>query len=435
MNSNSFNLMDIVKALSVVIDMVDEKVMDHHRQVAYVTLRLGRALGLSPEALRDAAMAALLHDVGAFRLSDRLPLLEFETKRTREHCLAGAHLMRNCRPLSHLAGIVEHHHRRFDAADGKTVPEASHLLHLADRIAVAIPQGDLSPNSVHSALRRSRAQSGRMFSPRMVEAFVDVASEEAFWFELVSKRIERSIEEETAGLPPLAIGLDEFRDVSFFICSIVDYRSPFTATHSRGVSACSMQLATELGLAPEENKILELSGLLHDVGKMAVPEEIIEKPGRLVDDEWWCMMQHPFYTRQVLREIRGIGPILEYAANHHVYPGKGSYPFHREKGDLPLGARIVTVADVFTALTEDRPYRVPLPAAEVVKLLRRMASQNKLQKDLAHLVMKRYDVFDDLRRGEQERARREYGALEAALRLDAASRKGAIPMPGTGHNL
>jgi HD-GYP domain-containing protein (c-di-GMP phosphodiesterase class II) len=136
----------------------------------------------------------------------------------------------------------------------------------------------------------------------------------------------------------------------------VDARDPSTATHSEVVSSLAEGIGVQLGLDTETIDNLRLAGLLHDVGKIGLPDAILKKPGALTDEEYEIVKKHPEFGFALLQDL-GIEPIDDWVRHHHErWDGRG-YPDGLEGDDIPLGARIILVADAFEAMTADRPYR------------------------------------------------------------------------------
>jgi len=117
------------------------------------------------------------------------------------------------------------------------------------------------------------------------------------------------------------------------------------------------------GFNEEQLGLIETAAFLHDLGKLAIPSEIIEKRGKLTADEWFIMRSHAYYTHKVLDEIDIFRVINSWASLHQERLNGSGYPFGRKNGESPMGARIITIADIFTALTEDRPYRAGMARA------------------------------------------------------------------------
>lgn len=139
-------------------------------------------------------------------------------------------------------------------------------------------------------------------------------------------------------------------------------------------------------MAEFEVQLMEVAGNVHDLGKLAVPNAILEKPGKLSEEEFQVMKKHTYFTYTILNTIGGLRQLPEWAAFHHErLDGKG-YPFHLSGETLDTGARIVAVADVFTALAEDRPYRKGMDSGKIVDIVRRMVAEDKLDGQVVQVL-------------------------------------------------
>jgi HD-GYP domain-containing protein (c-di-GMP phosphodiesterase class II) len=189
---------------------------------------------------------------------------------------------------------------------------------------------------------------------------------------------------------------------------IVDFKSPFTATHSSGVAQCSMLLAEMAGMSESEVKLIEIAGLLHDLGKLVVPNSILEKPGGLTQSEMAVVKQHTYHTFSILTTIAGLQMIAEWGAYHHErLDGKG-YPFRREAHEINLGARIMAVSDIFTALAEDRPYRKGMEAERIKSILQDQASRGIQDPRIIKLLLENMEEVCKAVTERQEQARHYY---------------------------
>ena len=168
-----------------------------------------------------------------------------------------------------------------------------------------------------------------------------------------------------------------FIDVMRAIAAIIDAKDGYTHRHSERVAQFSVRLARQLGLSTDERAIVELSALLHDVGKIGVPDAILNKPGKLTDEEFSEMKRHPAHGAAILSNIQSqkvlqLLPGVKY--HHEKWDGSG-YPEGLKGEDIPLLGRILAVADFLDALSSDRAYRSATPIAEVVDLVRQMAGR------------------------------------------------------------
>lgn len=149
----------------------------------------------------------------------------------------------------------------------------------------------------------------------------------------------------------------------------VDAKSPWTAGHSERVTKLALQIAQKLGFPPEEMEILHRGGLLHDIGKIGVPADILDKPGKLSDEEYQIICEHPCKGARILEPIHTYRDVIDLVLHHHEhFDGKG-YPDHLAGEDISLSARILAVADVFDALISDRPYRAGMKLDKALQII------------------------------------------------------------------
>ena len=167
---------------------------------------------------------------------------------------------------------------------------------------------------------------------------------------------------------------------------IVDAKSPLTMQHSLGTARLARFLAYKAGLSKEVQDKMEVAGLLHDLGKLRVPNEILEKPGKLNREERSLIERHSFETYKILSGIKGLEDITLWAACHHETPDGQGYPFRLAGEDLTLEMRIIAVSDVFQALAQRRPYRPSLSAAEVLEMLRGFVGQRRLDGAVVEMI-------------------------------------------------
>jgi putative nucleotidyltransferase with HDIG domain len=154
---------------------------------------------------------------------------------------------------------------------------------------------------------------------------------------------------------------------------VVDAKSPFTFAHSTGVAKIAVLIAESMGKDEDSVKLLQRAGLLHDIGKLGVPRAILEKPASLTPMEWSSIHQHPRYTKQILDKIPGFEAIARIASAHHEKLDGSGYPDGLLSSDIPSLVRILTVADIYEALSSARPYRKSLDPDQVLKLMRQDA--------------------------------------------------------------
>ncbi len=407
----SVPLPELVLCVSSAVDLMCREVAEHHKRVAFIATAIGEVMGLEKHRIHDMLVAGLLHDVGAFSLQERLDTLSFET-RAVGHAASGAALLRTFAPFERVAEMVRHHHADWEKGEAvkRHVPYESLILHLADRVAVQMHDAETVLERTRSIKERIHEHSGTMFPPELVDAFMDIGERESFWLDVVSQDIGVVLgakgEHMTMQLDPK--GLLEFGKL---VTRLIDFRSRFTSVHSRGVAACAEALADLSGFSEEDRVLMRMAGYLHDLGKLVVPSEIIEKNSSLSMAERSNVMRHTFYTYRILEHIKAFEKVRTWAAFHHERMDGSGYPFHLKGEQLPHGSRIMAVADVFTALTEDRPYRSGMSLFEAQGIMREMVAGQHLDGDIVALAGRHSDSLNATRELVQVEALEDYASF------------------------
>jgi len=161
-----------------------------------------------------------------------------------------------------------------------------------------------------------------------------------------------------------------FKETALALATAIDKRDPYTGGHTRRVLHYSRAIGENLGLSAKELELLELSAILHDIGKIGIPDQILRKSSPLNPQERLLIERHPVIGAEIVEGIPGTEKILEGIKFHHERCDGSGYPEGLSCHEIPLFARIIAVADVFDALTTDRPYRKALSEEEALDHLR-----------------------------------------------------------------
>ena len=390
---------DLILCVSRALDLLSADLSDHHMRVAYVASRIADSLGLTAQDKQDAVLAGALHDVGAASTSLRLSLQNYSTSAEMPaenglpegihvHAAEGYLLLRDFPPFARAADAIRYHHVEWNFKRGsefhhEAVPFLSHILHLADRVAVLpVARSPILEQSASIGQQIVR-DAGARYHPQVVEAFADVSRSESFWLDLMSPHKEEIIRNRF-GAQNVALDVDELYELARLFARIIDFRSPYTAIHSSAVAARAERIAQLLDMGRFKTRLIGTAGFLHDLGKLAVPTEILDKPAPLTAQEMLVIKQHPYYTHQILSLVPGLEEVNTYASLHHERLDGSGYPFR--KRSIPLGSRIIAVADVFTAISEHRPYRAGITRKSAIALLNRFVDDGALDGDIVALV-------------------------------------------------
>ena len=421
----ALRISELLAALSHALDLTEGQPVGHAERTCLIALRVADGLGLGDDDRHALVMASLLKDVGCSLSAARMcrlfgtdditlkadgKLVDWQrpaevVRYTARHVEGGSRLARARRTLAVLrelsaAGseIVEARCDRGasivralgcpEAAaeavlqldehwNGKGNPhrlEGDAISPLARIVALAQAADVFCAVQGRAAARAMvRERRGRWFAPDVADAFGAIADDDPLWDALRRDGLAELVRDLD---PPEfdAVADDAALDrVCEAFADVIDAKSPFTARHSRGVAAYSLLIGETLGLPAGELRDLRRAGLLHDIGKLGVPNSILDKPGRLTDDEFAVMREHPRYTEDILRGVDAFAPFAAISAAHHERLDGTGYHRGVRAGELPVAARALAVADVFEALTADRPYRGPMAPEEALGIMRETA--------------------------------------------------------------
>jgi putative nucleotidyltransferase with HDIG domain len=208
-----------------------------------------------------------------------------------------------------------------------------------------------------------------------IRQYLDKTSKSVLDLRHANSRLKQANEQATEAMASLGRAYD---DTLRSLSAALDARDSETAGHSARVADLTMAIAEEVGIERDTDEWRNISwgALLHDVGKIAVPDQILRKPGSLTDEEWRTMRQHPHTGHQILQKVGFLRTASDVVLAHHERFDGSGYPRGLTGEEIPLGARIFSIADAFDAMTSDRTYRGAMPAEEALaELLRNSGTQ------------------------------------------------------------
>ena len=415
---NEILINDFIWAISEAVELISPVLNNHHKKVAYISSNIAREMGLSGDDIQNIILASMLHDIGVFSVKEWIEIASINEEHPDmdRHAYIGYELLKDLEPLCKVAEIIKDHHAGFRKTQDK-IPVGSYIIHLADRLSLMYDQRCDILEQAPAMLSRIHEKRSK-FHPDTLAALEKLGKMEYIWFEAFTQDITPDMMR-GVHFSKVIVDLPTLREFAKTIAQIIDFRSRFTATHSSGVAAVARELSSMSGFSERECKMMEIAGFLHDLGKMAIPNEILEKKGALNTMEFNLIRKHTYYTYVILNKIRGLENVAVWAANHHERPDGNGYPFHVKDGDFSKLSRIMAVADVVTALTEDRPYREGMDRKNVESILQGMINNNGIDRDIVELASKNFVHINDLRMTAQQEARQEYEAFYESLHIPA----------------
>src|SRR5579862_1734443 len=420
----TLRLSEIIAALSYALDLTEGQPPGHCLRACWIGMHIGQTLGFDPEALSDLYYALLLKDTGCSSNAARLWQLyggdELRTKRdfklvdsqsllqlagfVLDHAGPGEALRSRIKRVLNLyrngeALATELIHTRCERGaniakrlgfgdavsaaifsldehwNGKGRPQGLHgtAIPINARIALLAQVVDVfnTVGGERAARAEVRRRSGSWFDPQVCDAFLAAAQDETFWPALRSERLEALV----MALEPAAraIMIDEERldSIAEAFADIIDAKSNFTYGHSQRVAHYAEIVALELGVSASRRRWLHRGALLHDIGKLAVSNAILDKPGPLDGREWDAVKKHAHFTEEILLRVRVFNELAPVAGAHHERLDGMGYPKSLAGDAISLETRIITAADIFDAITAARPYRQAIPVQEALAIMER----------------------------------------------------------------
>src|SRR3954468_6641272 len=411
-------LSGVIGALSYALDVTEGQPPGHSLRSCLIGMRLAEEIGLDARTRSDLFYALLLKDAGCSANASRMAALfgadDSEAKRTSKRvdwsrplsalawslrtvgagdslrlradrlgairaegevtrslmqarCDRGAEIARMLflseETAEAIRALDEHWDGRGQPAGlkGEEIPLLGRILCLAQTLEIFHADG-----GVRAAWAVARGRRGRWFDPDLVDAFGAIRRDRDFWAGPPTPDV-------AAGEPPervLAIDEPRLDRIAEAFAGVIDAKSPYTARHSERVAELAAGTGAVLGFGPVGLRDLRRAALLHDIGKLAISNRILDKPAKLTEEEFAKVREHPLYSLRILERATCFAPIAWVAATHHERLDGSGYPFGLGAEKLTLPMRVLAVADVYEALTAERPYREALPVGRALEIVR-----------------------------------------------------------------
>jgi putative nucleotidyltransferase with HDIG domain len=373
----SISLSEVISALSFAIDLTDGAVHGHALRSCLLGMRIAHEAQLTSEEKSSLYYALLLKDIGN---EEMIGL----------RCDRGSSIVSKLGMGPLAAEAVRSLEEHWDGsgypkrARGKRIPLLARVCAVAQHLDV-FSMG----RSPAVAIETLEQWSGTWFDPEIVQAALSLDRRGALWTHCRAADDHEMTRAAVLDLDPRKKQKLDDRQIDR-ICEafadIVDSKSHFTFRHSMGVAELARGIAKNLGLPADRVRLVRRAALLHDIGKLSVANTILDKKTRLTEAEWKVVERHPGLTRRILEQIGPFREIAIVAGEHHEKLDGSGYPNRLMAADLSIESRIIAVADVYGALSEDRPYRAGLRYEEILPIMRALAPR-KLDGDCVNALI------------------------------------------------
>lgn len=367
----AYSVKSILVSLIESIDLYNFLLKNHHRQTCIIAYQIGNHYNLDSQVLSNVVLASAIHDIGALHVTERDKLLYIDAIDPEPHQIMGERIIGDFAPFAHISHIIRHHHIVYqDILDGKVnrddIPIECFIIHLADRIDVLY---ETHPGETDFIISEINKRFGTVFLPELQDTFNKLASTPEFWEKITDDSfydlLLMSINDASC-----VIDDDSLESLAELFSRIVDFKSEWTMNHSKSVSVLADHIARIYGLDEKKCFSLRIAGYLHDIGKIAIPIEVLDKPGKLDTSEYKTIKMHATYSSLILSRIPALGDIAKWAMLHHEKHDKSGYPLGKGAVDFTIEMDILAFADIFAALAENRPYRAALTQEKILELLK-----------------------------------------------------------------
>lgn len=414
---------DIVSALSYALDLTDgQQTMGKSVRTCLLGMRIAGQLGLPAQEQAHLYYALLLKDAGCssnaarvvqifgsddiatkralrstnwrkFSLGDltlmlphvapnaswpqRLSRIVKVTLKRREtataivglRCERGASIVRKMGFSAQTADAILNLDEHWDGhgvpfgVRGTAIPITAQIASLAQML-----EAFMTRSGVTEAIRVACSRRKTWFNPELIQVLPAIERDQSLWQDFSSPRVRDRVLEMDPG-DEYFLGPRRLDDICEAFADVIDAKTHYTYEHSSGVAHAAVAIANRMKLGQETVTMLRRAALLHDIGKLGVSNTILEKPGKLTEEEWVSIRLHPYFTKKILERVHGFEELTFVASAHHERLDGRGYYMNLSAEALTLPARILAVADVFDALHAERPYREAMPREKVFAIL------------------------------------------------------------------
>ena len=388
--NKGLNITNVLKTVNSAYERFDKDACLHSLQVAYLTLKICKNLDIDEDTKNSLVIAAYFHDFSAEKTNMCDSLDKYEKgNAVKEHCILGYLLFKFLLPKSDICKFILYHHNTYDVdyiINNIENPLESNIIKLADDISIYnIFNEQASVNDVIDFLN----ERSYMYNSNYLNRFLDTNAKMAIE-NVLNESYKENFWKEVDLLNYKVITIE---DIIVCLAFIIDCKCDITNFHSLSVSNTSCMLGKYFNLSENEYYNLKIGSLLHDIGKIAIPNEILKKEGPLTKAEFEIMKQHVVYTYEILSNLKH-EHILNIASNHHEKLNGKGYP--RGLSDLTLSEKIVAVADIFVALIQKRSYKDGFSKDKVIEILSNCANKGEIDGEVVKKVIENYDYLEKM---------------------------------------
>jgi len=394
----------LIKSIAAALDIVESELVgtstNHGKRIAVLCAKMGKVLGKNTEEITALTVCALLHDsaLTEYILSEKMD--GDSDKAMKKHCEIG---QRNVDALcfkTNVKDFVLYHHEHADGTgpfgirEGEGPLEAE-LITIADSLDAKYHLQRLTQEELPGIRNIIVNETGKHYGKKAAQTMLEILD----WSTILSLKDDVIKQTAVDSLSPWTVDVqtETVLGLAGFVARIIDYKSAFTHKHSTQIANKAWFMGKYYKYDMEKLSELYLAAALHDLGKLAIPSEILEKPGKLTNEEFDIIKRHVRITWELLKDVEGFETICQWASNHHEKADGNGYPFGKKVNDLDFNSKLLVCLDLYQAICEERPYHPGRNHADTMKIINEMADTGKIDKDIVKdidIVLAPYDCKD-----------------------------------------
>lgn len=381
-------MLDSIQMINIIektFNKMNPRLVNHVHRVSFIMMKtLQYSKQYSDAFVRDITMVTLLHDIGTFKTEDIDQILDITNTGIKDHCIYGYLFCKYLSPLAKYADIIMYHHTSLAKLLKLDIEykEIVQLLHIIDQVDVYW--------QIHGEyafmLEWLKTYQGVNYSKQAIQLFLE-AMEASKVLETIYIQKQLPVLDIFISKPYLQL---ELLELLRMIAFSMDFRSEFTMIHTITTTSIACKLADLLQIDKEVQLKIYYGALLHDIGKVATPVDILENPGRLTKEEMDIMKLHVSHTIDILDACLD-EEIAKIACRHHEKLDGSGYPLGLSANELTIPQRVVAVADIFSALYGQRSYKQGYDKEKIIEIMTRMATNGEIDYEIVKMATLHYD--------------------------------------------
>lgn len=379
------NTLDLIRIKQSILRKIDKEIVNHGIETAYIVCMLADELGYSKDEIYYFAIVSCMHDIGAYKTEELNKIKQFEVVDTTRHSIYGYVIFNNNNITKHMASSVLYHHHSYKNKNNHIpkieISKLAFLIGLADRISILCKLLNYDEDKITSFIYKMNKD---FFDPKYIDVLYGLIESKGLINKIVSGGYRKHLLEL---IKNKKLDMQLIKEYLLFLPISIDFFSFETSLHTVSVSSAAKKICDYIKLDQGYKEKIEIGAYLHDLGKVCIPKYILEK------EEFEIMKKHVSYTREILEDARIDEELINLSCNHHEKLDGSGYSKGLKENDLSLGDKIISISDIFCALTENRHYKKSFSKDKVLKILCNKVESNYIDKEVVDIVYRNYDEF------------------------------------------